>query len=286
VEGIRRDVVVANTSLLNTDWYVRQLIRRPIYTYDAAKGPALYRNQQWVKPTTSPLKMTLDEADSIPPYYQLAGPMIFKAGTIQTTIDPRRLEYGVLQRADALVLRMIQDSWPARPIYFARSSGAYAKELGLENHVLTQGIASKLFVPPTDSAAARDTVYVQGDGWFDVQRTRALWDSVFAGPKSVIAKGDWVDRPSVSIPYIYVLTGAELAEIFRDRGQMAEARSVFDRVKQVARATRLDSMLQGVETAFSTGAGDTSASAALRIDQSTAPVTKSSERVNQGRGRP
>ena len=39
VEGVRQDVIVAVTSLLNTDWYTRQLIRRPVYEYDAAKGP-------------------------------------------------------------------------------------------------------------------------------------------------------------------------------------------------------------------------------------------------------
>ena len=153
VEGIRRDVVVANTSLLNTDWYARQIIRRPVYPYDAAKGPAIYRDKQWIKPTTAPLHMTFADADGVPEYYQLQQPMEFNTRDIHATIDPRKLEYGVLQRADALVLRMIQDAWPERPIYFARSAVGYPRTLGLENYVITQGLASKLFVPPANRRA-------------------------------------------------------------------------------------------------------------------------------------
>jgi hypothetical protein len=232
VEGIRRDVVVANTSLLNTDWYARQLIRRPIYEYDAAKGPSIYRNRAWKKPTTPPLHMSMDEADSVPAYYQLSGPTAFNAGPYHATIDPRRLEYGVLQRADALVLRMIQDTWQDRPFYFARSSSTYPAQLGFGNNVLTQGLASKLFVPPVQST--RDTVLVNGDGWIDVARTRALWDSVFTGHKSTIAEGRWIDRPSASMPLLYVFTGAELSEALRADGDVNDARSVLATSRAVA----------------------------------------------------
>ena len=277
VEGIRRDVVVACTSLLNTDWYVRQIIRRPIYDYDAAKGPAIYRNTRWVKPTTPPIHMTLDEADAVPGYYELRGPTLFTTAQLRATIDPRRLEFGVLQRADAFVLRMIQDSWPERPFYFARSAGGYPRSLGLENYVLTQGLASKLFTPP--ATVSKDTVFVEGDGWLDVARTERLWTDVFVGHRSIVREGQWVDRPSVSMPSLYIFTGAELADALRSQGKMADANAVFSTMKQVAHATQLDDMIRGVEQDFRAprpAAGDSSG-VTLHINAADQPKTQSTD---------
>lgn len=280
VEGIRRDVVVANTSLLNTDWYVRQLIRRPVYEYDAAKGPAIYRDKQWKKPTMPPLRMTMAEADSVPPYYQLSGPMAFQTGAIHATIDPRRLDHGVLQRADLFVLRMIQDSWPDRPIYFARTSGGYSRSLGLGDYTLTQGLASKVFVPPPP-ASMKDTMFVQGDGWFDLLRSDALWNDVFKGPQSVVNTGDWIDRPSVGIPYLYVATGMELAEALKQRGRLADAQKVFQSAKQVAHVVRLDELVRGAEAEFNAPTGDTARATQIPIAPQT-PAKKSEPAAPKG----
>jgi hypothetical protein len=282
VEGIRRDVVVVCTSLLGTDWYTRQVIRRPIYDYDAARGPSIYRNSTWTKPTTPPLHMTFAEADAVPDAFDIRQPVAFNAHDLHAIIDPRRLEYGALLRADALVLRMIQDSWPERPIYFARSDVGYPRSLGLEKYVITQGLAAKVFVPPA-KAAAKDTVWVEGDGWLDVARSRALWDE-FRAPRSIIAEGQWVDRPSANMAGLYIFAGAELAEVFRADRDMAQANDVFSTVRRVAAAARLDNFVAGAESVFASPAsGDTGATAPLKINAGAQPKVQSSDPATRKR---
>ncbi|MBK5188828.1 MAG: hypothetical protein JJD97_11340, partial [Gemmatimonadaceae bacterium] len=233
MEGVRKDVLVLCTSLLNTDWYVRQLIRRPVYPYDAAKGPAVYRGREWPMPKGPPLHMTTVQADSLPEYQEVRQPQLFKKGSIEATIKPQ-----ILAKADIVVLLMLKDDYPNRPFYFSRTAGGYPQEvLGLGPYLLTQGLARKLL--PTTPTPGKDTVLLQGEGFVDVPRTHDLWFNDFLGPAAVIKRGLWVDKASVGIPYIYITSAVDLADIAQQRGDTAQSRELMATARALGDATDL-----------------------------------------------
>jgi hypothetical protein len=229
VENVRRDVTVAVSTYLDTDWFVRQMIRRPVEEYDAAKGPAIYRGKTWPKPNGPPLKMSFAEADAVPEYIQLTQPQLFRHGNISLTIPP-----GFLVRNQLILLRLIKDATPARPIYVSTGGG---QGLGLEPYLLSQGFVQRIVDNPVVESPSIPRI---SGLLVDVDRTRALWNDVYRAPEALIKEGDWVDRPSFGIAYTYAFTGAILAEALSRQGDEQGAAKIMERVKNVVKAARIE----------------------------------------------
>ena len=229
VEGVRKDVTVAVSTYLDTDWYVRQMIRRPVAEYDSINGPAIYRGKTWKKPSGPPLKMSFAEADSIPEYITLQEAKVFKEGNITLNIPA-----GYLTRDEMLLLRLIKDAMPERPLYL--STGAESG-IGLEPYLLTQGFVQKIMPDSVQETPA--TPRLSGLN-VDLARTKALWFNVYRAPDAIIKEGDWIDRPSFGIPYTYAFTGAILSEGLARTGDTRDAAVVVDKVKKIVKAARIE----------------------------------------------
>jgi hypothetical protein len=106
---------------------------------------------------------------------------------------------------------------------------------------LSQGFVQKLVDHPLADTPATPRIA----GLFvDVDRTKALWDTVYRAPEALLKEGDWVDRPTFGIPYTYAFTGTVLAEALARRGDESGANAVMNRVRGIVKAARIEGFLR------------------------------------------
>ncbi|HET6343957.1 MAG TPA: hypothetical protein VFH51_03445, partial [Myxococcota bacterium] len=192
VEGIRPDVTLANLSLMNTEWHLRQLARRKTPRFDPAAAAPLWRSVKAPPvPDTPALKLTPGEVDSLPEAMQVQP-------NTGVSFDSLQVRFGqdVLLRQDLATIFLIRDNMGKRPIFFSWSDGGYPDQtLGLTPYLLSQGFVRKLM--PTPVTATGSIVLSQGLGYLDVPRTRALLRDVYHWQTAVRDRPfGWVDPPS------------------------------------------------------------------------------------------
>jgi hypothetical protein len=168
VEGIRQDVSVVNLSLANTDWYIRQLRDNPVRRFDPAQAP-WFASLAPAEPPP-PLHTLSDEEIAALQPRLLSRSLSYRAGRIETAYR----EGTPLYVKDIVILRLLQENYQRRPVYFSITAGT-GSWLGLHRYMTQEGLVLRIHAsePPDSSRLAPGLLGIP----VDVPRTDQLvWE--------------------------------------------------------------------------------------------------------------
>ena len=286
VEEVRQDVMVVNLSLINTDWYIRQLRDNPARPYQPDSNALRLHGPV---PAGDPPACSDRQLDSVNAYAQrahrrapdlaqgrpmclhtlnddqivaiqpqlIANDINFRVGNIQ-----QRYPAGTpMYIKDIMVLRLIQENLGRRPIFFALTAGT-GNRLGLDRYVAQQGLAFKLF---PDTVAIGEHYADLRPLWgvpatMDVERTRVLaWEvyryaRLFDVDTLRLDPTDDNNAGNLSIPYL------ALGLIYQQRGDLQNALANYERSNHLSPNAQVASIIAAVRAASALplpGMGDT-----------------------------
>ena len=119
IRGIRQDVVVANLSLLNTPWYLKQLRDMDSIEFNLT-DTEIDRLRSMILPSDITVNISSPNGESFSITYPRGTPMKVQ---------------------DFAVLKIIQDNFGKRPIYFAVTVAEYS---GFEEYLVYEGFVSRV----------------------------------------------------------------------------------------------------------------------------------------------
>lgn len=231
VEHVRPDVTLANLSLMNTRWHLKQLARRVTPEFEPAKAWPIWRNRTWTRPTKPALQLTEAAIDSLPEVSPVPKHSGVKFDSLQMAFGQEYLEL-----KDLVALFIIRDNVNQRPIYFSWSDANYPDAtFGLTSYLVSAGMVRKLEYKPV---VPSDSIFLnRGLGFVDYPRTKTLlWDDYAWKSAAKKRPRGWVDPPSGSILQMYSIAYGGFSASLREKGDTVGAA----RADSVARAIQLN----------------------------------------------
>jgi hypothetical protein len=154
VEGVRRDVKVVNLSLVNTDWYIKQLKNNDPYGVGTVKIRMSETQINQLRPVQwEPTDITIGvpqpnenmSMEDIYDEYAIADSNVMKSGKM-TWKMPNSLTFGnikAIRVQDIMVREIVEANNWERPIYFAVTCSDDSK-IGLQDYLKMEGMAFRL----------------------------------------------------------------------------------------------------------------------------------------------